>query len=162
MVLCKGICLAPQITLSMFLKTTVLNYSFCSWEEMGSRSLASSVCLLESGPKLDLSVGRANCIFWLCTQRIISRLLIHPLSRRLKNPWLEVKCWQDSLFRGELFWSVPWLDNCNQALEGVSHGEIAFDEGQRKEAGLFLTLEAAGGEPWVTADTMSVQGQERC
>lgn len=151
------LCLAPKITLvPCFLKTTVLNYNFC-WEEVGSRNIASSICPLEFGPKLDLLVGRANCSFWLLSKGSSSRLLIHyTLPRRLKMPLVKggmlatVPCW------GEFFCqSHGWITGI-RSLSGWDTWDC-FWWGERKEAGPFLS---PGRKPWVVAKTVRVQGQE--
>ena len=79
-----------------------------------------------------------------------------------KSQELEVIYRQDSLLLVWTFLSIQWLYDCDEALEGVRHLKIVFDKGERKEARLISVQGGAGREPWVTEDTVGVQGQERC
>ena len=148
---------SPDNSFFMFLTTIVLNYNFFLERVWELRSLMSAPCLLEPGPKLDFSVGRANRSFWFCNlQRFIS-----VFQGGCKSQETEMIYWQDSPLLVWTFLLIQWLCNCDEALEGVRHLKMTFGKGERKEARLISVQGGAGREPWVAEDTVRVQGQER-
>lgn len=123
---------SPDNSFFMFFTMIVLNYNFCSWEDVGVKK--PDVCSLSFGAwtKLDFSVGRANCNFWFCNlQRVIS-----VFQKGCKSQETEVIYWQDSPLLVWTFLLIQWLCNCDEALKGVRHLKMTFGKGERKEARL--------------------------